>query len=145
MSAVDEVADVRTAVAGYLLDAVGGLVNGHVFSPKLPENDDMPGDLHMPQGCIIVSGAGGVSVHGNSFLPLGTPRIDVRCYGSTGLQADRIAQAAANALKRLRPSVWEGVKLHSANISAEPNPMIDADTLWPFTLISVQVMYVESG
>lgn len=137
------VADPRTAIAGYLLDTIGALVDGHVFAPKLPEDDDMPDDLIMPQACIIVSGAGGASIHGGSFLPLGTPRIDVRAYGSTGLEADTVAQACQNALKQLRPCVYEGVKLHSANISAEPNPLVDPTTLWPFTLVSVQVMYVE--
>lgn len=133
------VPDVRAALAGYLLERVGDLVDQRVFRPQLPQTEDK----HMPRACIVVSGAGGASRYGDSYLPLGTPRLDVRCYGSSGLEADNIAQAALLALKRMRPNVSEGVRLYSASISAEPLPLVDPGTDWLFTLVTCVVMCGE--
>lgn len=135
----DRAPDPRLAVAAYLLERVGDLVEDRVFRPKLPQTQDK----HMPRACIVVSGAGGASRYGDSYLPLGTPRLDVRCYGSSGLEADNIAQASLLALKRMRPCVSEGVRLYSASISAEPLPLIDPETNWPFTLVTSVVMCGE--
>jgi hypothetical protein len=131
------VSDPRAAVVAYLQehDHIVAMVDGRIFRPKLPQAEDE----YMPRACIIVSGAGGVDLYAGSYLPLSTPRIDIRCYGSTGLEADNVAQACKMAMKRLRAGVWADTKVYWAKISADLNPLVDADTLWPFSLISCQV------
>lgn len=132
-------ADPVSAVAGYLLEAVGELVEGRVFSPELPQVDDKT----MPQACIVVSGDGGYSLFGDSYLPVGDPRIAIRCYGSTRLESDNVGRACLLAMKNLHNGTWEGVRLQWARIVSGLLPMVDSETLWSFSLFTTQVMCDE--
>ena len=136
------IADPTAAVAGYLLATVGQIVEGRVFCPDLPRTESEGG--HMPRACIVVSAApGGYTLFGDSYLPVGDPRIAIRSYGSTRLESDNVGRACLVAMKELRPSVWEGVRLQWANIASGIVPMIEIDTKWPYSMLMVQVMCDE--
>lgn len=132
-------ADPRAAIAGYLLDTIGDQVEGRVFCPELPQAQDK----HMPRACIVVSGDGGYSMFGDSYLPVGDPRLAIRGYGSSREESDDIANLALLALKHLHSGTWEGVRVQWARITSSVLPLVDQDTLWPFGMVAVQVMCDE--
>jgi hypothetical protein len=134
-------ADPRAAIAGYLLDTIGdqGGLEGRVFRPELPQAED---DL-MPRACIVVSADGGYSMFGDDYLPVGDPRLAIRCYGSTRQESDEIGDLAMLALKHMHNGTWEGVRVQWVRITSGIIPMVDADTLWAFSLIGIQVMCDE--
>ena len=130
-------------LAAFLLDDtdVSGLTDGRVFRPKIPQRE-LPS---MPRACVIVTPAGGYLQFGDSYLPIGDPRLDVRCYGSTPLEGQNIARAVLNACKRMRPGVWAGCMLYSANVSAGVMALIDLGTLWDFSLVTFVVLCGEES
>lgn len=133
-------ADPTAAVAAYLIDAVGALVNGHVFRPQLPDKADLAGmGVRMPAPVLVVRPAGGYARFGGSDLPVGDPRVDVLCYGVTRLESDNIGREVLLALKALGSVVYERTLLRSARISGIV-PLVDPDTAWSYSVVSAQVL-----
>lgn len=133
-------ADPRAAIAAYLIDTVGDLVDGHVFRPRLPDKADLAGmGVTMPAPVLVVRAAGGYARFGGSDLPIGDPRVDVLCYGETRLEADNIAGEVLLALKALGSKVYERTYLRSARISGVV-PLVDPDTAWNYSVVSAQVL-----
>ncbi len=137
------------AVAAYLTDALGGIVEGEgnirdglrVFYPRLPTDEN---EL-MPWKAIVVSRAGGSQMLSQTFLPVVDGILDVLCYGSTLYEADTLADEAMLALQNLRTSKWEGVVLKWARIAAAPVAEIDTHTNWPESLVVVQVLHAREA
>jgi len=132
-------ADPTAALAAFLLSNVGSLVDGRVFRPKVPRTEDE----FMPRACIVVRNAGGYQLFGDSYLPVGDPRLDVIAYGGSDLEADNIARECLLALKGLQTSVWADCVVHWCKISAGIIPLVDQETNWPFSQFSTQVMVTE--
>ena len=132
-------ADPTLAIAAYLAaqEAVTDAVEGRVFRPELPQDQD----AQMPRGCLIVRPAGGGSMFARDDLPVIDSRVDITCYGSTRLESENIAREVADALKSLGRSTWEHVVVSWARVTGQPASAIDPDTNWPFALVTAQVMY----
>lgn len=143
------VADPAAAMCAYLAATIpevldtttppGGVPGPAVFRPRIPEwaqSED-------PLACIVVRRAGGYKLFGTGRIPVADPTIDLTCYAHNAQQADMIATTAANALKQLTMSVWEGCTLYWASISGGPIPLPDTQALWPATWLSFQMMHSE--
>lgn len=130
--------DPTAAVAGYLLAQVGTLVTNRVFRPDLPDSET----VNMPRACIVVAPAGGYSLFGGATLQVGDPRVDVRCFGQSQLEAQNIAREVILALKALRRGKWEQTLLHWARPSGLV-PFVDPKTQWPSAVVSAQVAHSE--
>ena len=133
------IADPTLSIAAYLIATVGDQCDNNVFRPAIPKTFIS----QMPVACIVVRAAGGYAMFGRGQLPVGDPRIDAICYGSTPLESQNLARGVVVALKALQREIWEGALIHWARISAGPLPAIDEDTLWNYTLVSAQVMHSE--
>lgn len=138
------IADPLAAVCSYLRAQIGGQLDQWagqpaVFRPSLPEAVD----ASMPLTCVVVRAAGGYKMFGAGLLPVADPVLDVICYGEKPQGSYQVAVAAAHALKQLTQSVWNGVLLYWAKVSAGPVPLPDTETIWPATWLAAQVMYSE--
>lgn len=136
MSPLTEPADPTKAVAAYLRSTIGDLVEDRVFRPELPRKQI----ASMPRACIVLRLAGGYTLTGGGSLPVGDPRIDAICYGSTRMEAQKIATATLLALHDLERQVFENTLLHWARIGGAV-PGVDPDAHWPLFLVSAQVAF----
>lgn len=148
--AAPEIADASAGYAAFLRHQVGdmldtatnpstGVALPAVFRPDLPRWFDGS----MPAACIVVRPAGGYARFGSSTMYLADPRLDVICYGANSEQARRIATTVAVVSKQLMVEVWDGVLLHSANVSGGPVPLPDQQTEFPSAWLAVQVVHGE--
>lgn len=129
------ISDVRTSVGYFLKATVSGAEK--VFRPELPE----PERPNMPFGCIIVYAAGGGHLMQGSRIGAWDSVLDIACYGSTRLEAEAIGDEALYALRELGHETWAGCLLHWARITGGVKSAIDPQTLWPFALITAQVLH----
>ena len=145
-------ADPAAAVCAYLASAIstvlatvtapGATTSGPaIFRPDMPQWMDKT----MPVAAIVVRPAGGYKMFGTGPLPVTDPVLDMICYGGGQQQSYTVAAAAAQALRALRMSVWEGATVYWARIAAGPVPLPDAATYWPATWLSAQVMVSENA
>lgn len=134
-------ADPTAAIAAYLLaqPELSAMVDDRVFRPELPRVQEK----FMPRECIVVRRAGGYTMYGRTNLPVADPRIDVLCYGGSRLSSENIAGEVVLALKAIERVIWENTLLYWARIGIGPLPLIDPDTLWPFCVVSAQVMHAD--
>lgn len=115
-----------------------------LYRPKLPEQADLP--EQMPFACIVARTAGGYALFGGGNVPAADPRVEFRCYASDDLDAKRIANELALALRRLKFApvrIFEGVRFYWARIEAGPMPLDDPDSDWPTAFLSAQVAHTE--
>lgn len=108
------------------------LVNGRAFAPELPygEGENLPG------GCIEFQYSGGASI-GQGARSRGrrtTVRVDVKCYGSTLWEAERVHWAVYDVLTLLERTVVADTIIEDAVASGGPIPQRDPDTDWPYVL-----------
>lgn len=134
-------ASASTGLASYLQadPAVSALTAGHVFRPQL----DTAVMTSMPQACVVVRSAGGYRLFGGAQVPLGDPRLDIFCYGSTWLEAESVAEAVLAALRALKPSTYGSTRLYWARIEMGPTPYEDPETNWPALVVSAQLALSE--
>lgn len=133
------VADPLAAVCAYLIATIGDVIEDRAFRPDLPRAENQ----FMPRTCVVVRKAGGGLLYGDSYLRISDPRLDIACYGEYAMEANTVASQVVVAMKRLTNSTWENCKLYSANISGGPLPSFEPDTLWPLSLVSVQLLHAE--
>lgn len=130
--------DFTAAVAGYLVAQVGSLVSGRVFRPELPQTEN----ASMPRACIVIAPAGGYTRFGAATIPLGDPRVDIRCFGETQLEAQNIAREVIQALKSLQRATYE----HTVLKSAQPSgmiPFVGPKTQWPAAVVPAVILHSE--
>lgn len=134
--------DPVTAVKDYLLaDAgVSAQVGTRVFAGELPRSEVES----MPRRAIVVRPAGG-GLLGRAYQRYGDTRIDMSCYGATPHEAWALYRVARSALKHLRRAVVGDTLLHWARVSSDGTTLRDADTDWPVTLASWQVLGAETA
>lgn len=145
MSPTLTAADAPMGIVQFLrLDAVvSALTGGRIVRPALEEGEDKL----MPRSAIVVRKAGGGAMFGRGNLQVIDSRIDCICYGSTRLEADSVAGEVERALKNMRAQrIGDGeaggpLKLYWARISGGASSAIEPDALWPFALVSAQVMH----
>jgi hypothetical protein len=134
----------RSQIGDMLAITPGGIKNvpagvPAVFRPDLPQAFDQL----MPCACVVVRPAGGYTQFGKSQLYLGDPRVEIIAYGTVEQEATEICRAACVACKQLVAQRWENMLLYSAQVSAGPIPLPDAQTLWPACWASVQLIHGE--
>jgi hypothetical protein len=138
-------ADPTMGIAQFLRldDVVNALTDGRIFRPDLEEGQDK----EMPGTAIVVRPAGGGAMFGRGNLQVMDSRIDCICYGSTRLEGEALGREVARALKNMRAQrIGQGepggpLKLYWARISGGASSAIEPDALWPFALVSAQVMH----
>jgi hypothetical protein len=110
-----------------------------VFRPDLPQGFDAV----MPCAAVVVRAAGGYTQFGRSQFYIGDPRVEIIAYGTVQQEATEVCRAAVVACKQLVAQKWENTLLYSAQVSAGPVPLPDAQTLWPACWASVQLIHGE--
>ncbi len=122
---------------------VNTLTGGRVYGGDLDEAE-VP---NMPRAALVVAYAGGgtLGVGANSYLRVGEIRVDLRCYGETPYEADRIHRAAHGLMKHMRRDVVSSVLLHHAVNSGGPLQLRDPKTDWPFVLRTYMVTAAETA
>ena len=87
---------------------------------------------------VVINAAGGFG--SNRHLPVMRVRVDVRCYGSTELNAMAIWRRIHTIVEP--PERWRngfvelGCRISDVNLTAAPVPLVDQDwgTDWPFVI-----------
>lgn len=142
-------ADPTAALAAYLASALGAKPEGtiaeglRVFRPELPRQEEQ----YMPKACIIVTpdpSGGGGHLFGRTDLPIWDSRLCAWCYGSTRLESQNLAREVEIALRNLKTSVWEGVKVYWARHEGGAwgdKATVDPNTLWPVAVVFCQVAH----
>lgn len=135
------VASATTALAGYLASVAGvnSAVSGRIYRPQL-DTDAVPS---MPEACLVIRHAGGYQMFGGAQVPIGDPRLDIFCYGSTWLEAEQVSDQVVAALRALAHFTFQGTRLYWARIGAGPMPYEDSETNWPALMVSAQVAVCE--
>lgn len=103
-----------------------------------------------PRKSVTIQLAGGRADYGRNTL--GRVRIDVKCYGSTELEAIVVSNAVHESLKLLtRRRVTSGspvitpTLVHSVSLEGGPLGLTDEDGKWPFVLRTYEVLYAEQA
>lgn len=139
---MSSVSDPVAAVIALLKDdaTVSGLVGTRVFGGELPESEN----VSMPRACVTITRAGTASVNQtDSYLEVGRVRVDVRCYGASPYEGDRVYRAVYGALKQMRRVVKSGVMLLSVSEETGGQMLRDPDAHWAFTFSSWRIMASE--
>lgn len=110
------------------LPAVTSLVSTRIYGNELHRSIE----TQMPIKVIVIRASGGRPDDG--YLPLGRPRIDVRCYGETPIEAMRVHREAYWALKSLRRFTNGDGLLHSATPESGAINLREPGGDWPFVL-----------
>lgn len=118
------------------------LVGTRVFGGELPrvEVDSMP------RKCVVVKFSGSPGGPGSGdYTRLFEFRIDVLSYGETPLEADRVRRAAYPIFKELSREEVSSTLYHRAVHSGGPLQLRDADTEWPLSFDSFDVLAAEKA
>ncbi|MEO1490364.1 MAG: DUF3168 domain-containing protein [Pseudomonadota bacterium] len=128
-----------TALRAFLLadPPCNAITDGRIFGGRLPAAESAA----MPRRAIVVTKAGGTDLFAGGYVEHATARVDVRSYGETPFEAERVNRAIVLALKRLRRSVHAGVLLHWANSAGGAIPTTEPGTEWPLETQAFQIAY----
>jgi len=135
--------DPLVAVRSYLVANAGvsALAGTRVFVAELPsaEADSMP------RGAVVLSAAGGAQSGpgARSHVEAGTTRIDVRCYGSSHVEASALHYAVLTALKAIGRTFVDGTLLHSCVVEGGPFSLREPDVDWPLVLSTYSLLAAE--
>ena len=88
----------------------------------------------MPERCCVVAPAGGPGR--SDTLPIGTYRVDVRCYGRNRLEAHTLALSVIHVLKRVKYGSISGHLVHWFNPSGGPVHYLEPPADWPVEVAS---------
>jgi hypothetical protein len=97
----------------------------------------------MPRVAVVVKAAGGTG--GLAYMRLRKRRVDVDCYGSTPMEAEKVWAVVSDCLKQMRRNVTTAVLIHSAEISSDGVSARDPETDWPTCFGSFTVMAAETA
>lgn len=132
-------ADPTAALAKYLEEQMGSIVEDRIYRPELPKDVDEI----MPDAAVVVTPGGHTALFGKTFLPMGSPLIDFFCYGGSRQQAQMVAYNVERVLQQMPRSVKEECCLCWARIVASTLMKVDVDTLWPLVVVTAQVAYFQ--
>lgn len=138
------------ALIAYLTSdsTVNALVSGRIWGDEMPSSEA----VSMPRKCVIINtvGQGGYGRESRSEIAIDRRMKDVRCYGETPYEAERLWNAVNLALKRLRrhlvtpPSGLGQVLLYSAVKVAGPTSRREPDSEWPIAFGTYNVMVADA-
>ncbi len=120
---------------------VAAMVVGRVYGAELPPQEA----AQMPRKAVVVTAAGGGATGpgARSYLPLGTVRMDVRCYGETQYEAMKVWRAVHRALKRLGRQVQGQALVHAVYEEAGPLQTREPEVGWPLVLSVWEALVAE--
>lgn len=130
--------DIVAALRAFLLDqsAVTDVSSGRIYGTELPKDDAAP----MPRQALVLKPSGGPQpVRG--YQELAGQRIDLRAYGATPFDAQEAERVTFEPLNQLVRVVYESVLIHSATPAGGFITGRDADTDWPLTVRSWQILF----
>lgn len=107
---------------------VAALVGTRVFGVELPSSEAPS----MPRAAVVISGSGGSGIGAGSYVPIGQPRMDVRCYGATHADAAELHWTVYERLKHIAGEVYGQVLIYSASVESSAMYLRDED--WPLVL-----------
>ena len=116
---------------------VNAITAGRVFQVKLPAAEAQ----HMPRGAIVLARAGGRLDYG--YVPIGRPRVDVRCYGAGDQQAWQLWSAVHQLFKQLRPTTVGDTRIHSLSVDGPMVDTVEPEVNWPLCWSAWLVTYNE--
>lgn len=135
--------DPLVAVRTYLLaDAgVSAIASTRVFAAELPSTEAS----NMPRAAVVVTAAGGgqASLGARSHVPVGSIRMDVRCYGETPAAASALHYAVLSALKAIGRTFVDATLLHSCVVEGGPFNLREPDVDWPLVLSTYSLLAAE--
>ena len=123
--------DILEAVRAFLLDQAGvrAVLDGGIYIGEL-EGAEVP---LMPRKAAVIVPAGGLD--NQSYVPIGSPRVDIWCYGKLYSECSDVDLAICDALasmRRTRQAVSSSfVLLQDAFYASGPYTARDPDTGWP--------------
>jgi len=125
------VQDVTEAIVTLLkADAtITSLVNTRVFGAELPASEA----VNMPRKNLVVQRSGGPAGLGG-YIEVERANIDIRCFGETPLEADKVRRAAHEVLKQYVRTKVGDVLVHSFIPVTGAISLRDPDTQWPFVI-----------
>jgi hypothetical protein len=131
--------DIYEGVREFLLaDAdVVAMLEGGIY---VGEIDGAEIDL-MPRRTAIITQAGGMD--NNSFLQVGSPRMEIWCYGESYFDAAKLDRMICAAMAAMCRKKVNDVLLHTAARSGGPWSARDAETNWPVVHRSYTVTAAE--
>jgi len=136
------ITDPVAAVIRFLkLDAdTTDMASTHIYGGELPDADVES----MPRACVVIRmTGGGLLPISSSYVEVNDVRLDAYCYGSTPLQSFRLYRCLAGALKQMTSNTQGRTRLYWAKPAGGPLSLREADTEWPVTLSTWQVMWSE--
>lgn len=133
--------DVIKALVAHLKEDVptNTAASGRIFGAELPRGET----ANMPRASIVLRSAGGPSNRGT--LTLEDLRIDMRCYGATAFEANRLYRTAYTALRFGQRIVQGDTLVHSATPESGPISLREPELEWPFELSSWRVKLALVG
>lgn len=117
--------------------AISALAGTRVYGLELPAAEAP----HMPRHVVVLSPSGGVDSALTHSLPLESQRVDVRCYGATGLEAVRLRRVVRHHLRGLVRVRQGTVLIHSAVPAG--GLAEDVTERWPYAWESWSVLASE--
>ena len=139
---MSQIPDALAALRGILkADAtIASLLSQRVFNEELPaaESGSMP-----REAIVLKLAGGGTGIGSRGYVPIGTIRVDVFCYGGTPSGARRLWRAVHPVFKSIKRKSQDGVLIHSCLQSGGPISLRDGDTEWPLVFESWQVIAAE--
>ena len=127
---------VSSAVADFLKEKVTK-ANGLVYRPELPKGEPQE---KMPRACIVVYRGGGGHMMGGNRYPMNDFLLDLACYGEDRYEAEQVADEAETKLRYLAMERRQGCTLYWARIASSNKSAVDSVTMWPFALLTIQVL-----
>lgn len=118
---------------------VAAVVGTRVFGGHLPDSETSS----MPRACVVIQYAGSPNIYGSGAQEYGDKRVDVRSYGATPFEANRLWRTVHPALKTLTREVHSQTLVHWVKPVGGPNDLREPDTDYPFVLSTWWVLMSE--
>lgn len=124
-------ADPISALVEYLRDNgyVVHRTESRIYSPELPAEVARV----MPVNCIVLIPAGGSGYGSDNDMELQQQRIDVKCYGTTPYESNRLHAGLRQALRTLQREVRSRTLIHWLHEESSAISLREPEVDWPLT------------
>lgn len=140
MAVVDELGGVITHLLS--VSEITALVGTHIYGVELAEG--VP-DL-MPIAAVVINSVSGGNLSGRySYLPYGSTLKDIKCYGTTQLEARQVWNACYDALKSMGRINAGGVGLYGTMFVTGPIETKEPEVDWPLCFGTFELFAAEKA
>ena len=125
-----------------LSPAVSEICAGRIFGAELPASEG----ASMPRACIVVASAGlGASPPGvNDYMHQKASRLDIRCYGSTPVEAQRMGLFVDRHMQAWDRTTMSGMVSWWAKRVSGPVTYRTDPGDWPVSVWTYDVLHADS-